>query len=143
MSEIITAIKEFTETAAKKADTAYRASMLKLSAAALAKMLEIQYRELGLAVYKMCKSEDSAGNEECEEIAAMTVQIDGTRKRIAALEKRIEYIMGLVRCPGCGNTVKMRNAYCSSCGKRLAAEEEKGIEENENQIEDQMLKITN
>ena len=56
MSEIITAIKEFTETAAKKADTAYRASMLKLSAAALAKMLEIQYRELGLAVYKMCNS---------------------------------------------------------------------------------------
>lgn len=72
----------------------------------------------------------------------MTVQIDGTRKRIAALEKRIEYIMGLVRCPDCGNTVKMRNAYCSACGKRLAAEEEKGIEENENQIENQMLKIT-
>ena len=50
--------------------------------------------------------------------------------------------MGLVRCPDCGNTVKMRNAYCSACGKRLAAEEEKGIEENENQIENQMLKIT-
>ncbi len=143
MSDIIASIKEFTEAAAKKADTAYRASMLKLSAAALAKMLEIQYRELGSAVYRMCKSEDSAEKEECEEIAALTVQIDGTRKRIASLEKRIEYIMGLVRCPGCGNTVKMRNAYCSACGRRLAAEEEKTVEENENQIEDQMLKITN
>ncbi len=143
MSDIIAAIKEFTENTAKKADTVYRASMLKLSAAALAKMLEIQYRELGLAVYKMCKSDENNGKEECEEIAALTVQIDGTRKRIAALEKRIEYVMGLVRCPDCGNTVKMRNAYCSACGRRLAAEEEKRVEENENQIEDQMLKITN
>lgn len=81
----------------------------------------------------MCKSKESASKEESEKIANLTVQIDGTRKRIAVLERRIEYIMGLVRCPNCGNTVKMRNAYCSSCGRRLA-EEEEDIFVNENEM---------
>ncbi|MCM1055820.1 MAG: hypothetical protein NC394_09910 [Bacteroides sp.] len=133
MTDFFTALKEIAVSAAKKADTGYRASTLKVSVIALNKMLASQYRELGAAVYKMCKSEETAGREASERIAEMTVQIDGTRKRIAVLERRIEYIMGLVRCPDCGNTVKMKNAYCSACGRRLAAEEE-GVYENENQM---------
>lgn len=133
MSDLITTIKDLTESAAKKLDTAYRASLLKLSATALNKMLAIQYRDLGVAVYKMCKSGEPAGKEETEKIANLTVQIDGTRKRIEVLERRIEYIMELVRCPGCGNIVKMKNAYCSACGRKLAAEEE-DIVENENEM---------
>ena len=133
MSDIITTLRDITESASKKIDTTYRASMLKLSVTALNRVLTVQYRDLGVAVYKMCKSKESAGKEESEKIANLTVQIDGTRKKIAELEKRIEYIMELVRCPDCGNTVKMRNAYCSACGRKLA-EEEEGVYENENQV---------
>lgn len=133
MTDIFDTIKDIALNTAKKADTGYKASRLKLSVIALNKMLESQYRELGAAVYKMCKNEEAASREECERIAAMTVQIDGIRKRIAVLERRIEYILGLVRCPDCGNTVKMKNAYCSACGRRLAAEEE-DVFENENQM---------
>ena len=133
MSDLITTVKETTEAAAKKVDTAYRASLLKLSVTALNRMLAVQYRDLGIAVYKICKSDKPAGKEESEKIATLTVQIDGTKRRIAVLEKRIEYIMELVRCPNCGNIVKMKNAYCSACGKKLAAEEE-CIFENENEM---------
>lgn len=142
MSEMVEIIKELAEKAVKKADTAYRASSLKLSAAALEKMLGIQYRELGEAVYRMCKGGEKAEKEECEEIAALTVRIDSTRRRLAALNKRIDYVLGFVRCPRCKNSVKMKNAYCSACGMRLAAEEEKGVEENENQVDNELLKIT-
>ncbi len=129
MTEIFETIREITEAAIKKADEGYRVSMLKLSSAALKKLLAGQYRELGAAVYLMCKN----GNEDTEEIAAMTVQIDGTRKRIAALERRIDDIMGLMHCPRCGRTLKLKNAYCSHCGRRLAAEVE-GVNENENEM---------
>ncbi|MBD5113625.1 MAG: hydrogenase maturation nickel metallochaperone HypA [Ruminococcaceae bacterium] len=133
MTDIFDTIKDIALNTAKKADMGYKASMLKLSVAALNKMLESQYRELGTAVYKMCRNEETASKEASEKIAALTVQIDGTRKRIAVLERRIEYILGLVRCPDCGNTVKMKNAYCSACGRKLAAEEE-DVFENENQM---------
>lgn len=133
MSDIITTVKDITEAAAKKVDTAYRASLLRLSVTALNKILAAQYRDLGIAVYKMCKNGEHTGKEEAERIATLTVQIDGTRNRIAVLERRIEYIMELVRCPDCGNIVKMKNAYCSACGRKLAAEEE-DIFENENEM---------
>lgn len=132
MTDLLDTIRDFAVSAAKKADKSYKASSLRLSVAALRKMLARQYRELGAAVYKICK-EETAGKEAGEEIAAMTVQIDGTRKRIAALERRIEDIMELIRCPDCGNTVKIKNAYCSACGRKLTAEEE-DVFENENQM---------
>lgn len=129
MTELLGAIKELTESAARKADENYRVAMLKISIATLKKLLAGQYRELGAAVYGMCKN----GEGDSKEIAAMTVQIDGTKKRIAAAERRIDDILGLIKCPRCGNTVKMKYAYCSRCGKKLASEVE-GVFENENEM---------
>lgn len=129
MTEILGTIKELTETAIKKADENYRAITLKLSHAALKKLLDGQYKELGKAVYAMCKGDE----EDVEEIAAMTVQIDRTRKRLAVIERRIDDISGVVRCPGCGKSLKMKYAYCAHCGKRLAAEVEE-VHENENEM---------
>lgn len=129
MTEIFGTIKEITEAAIKKADENYRVSMLRISHAALKRLLAGQYKELGEAVYTMCK----CGTEDSEEIASMTVQIDGTRKRLAAVERRIDDIMGVVKCPACGKNLKMKYAYCAHCGKRLAAEVE-GVLENENEM---------
>lgn len=129
MTEILGTIKELTETAIKKADENYRAITLRLSHAALKKLLDGQYKELGKAVYAMCKGDE----EDVEEIAAMTVQIDRTRKRLAVIERRIDDISGVVRCPGCGKSLKMKYAYCAHCGKRLAAEVEE-VHENENEM---------
>ena len=129
MSEITDLVKELTDSAVKKADEIYRVSKLRLSQAAMKKLLESQYRELGTAVYGMCRK----GEEDVEQIAAITVQIDVTRRRIAALDKRIDDIMGMVRCPDCGSSIKMKTVYCSACGKRLAETEEE-IYENENEM---------
>lgn len=133
MAEFFETIRDTTVNAVKRADESYRAAKLKVSVIALQKVLAEQYRELGAVVYKICKSEDVAKKEASEQIALMTLRIEGTRKRIAVLERRIEDLLGLVHCPDCGNTVKMKNAYCSSCGRRLAAEEE-DVFENENQM---------
>ena len=129
MSELLDIAKELTDNAAAKLDNLYRVAKLRLSQAALRKLLDSQYRELGAAVYGMCRKND----EDAEQLAAMTVQIDGTRRRIAALAKRIDDIMGMVRCPDCGSSVKMKTVYCSDCGKRLAETEEE-IYENENEM---------
>ena len=129
MTEILGTIKELSETAIKKADENYKAITLRLSHAALKKLLEGQYKELGKAVYAMCKG----GEEDAEEIAAMTVQIDRMRKRLAAIERRIDDISGVVKCPNCGKSLKMKYAYCAHCGKRLAAEVEE-VHENENEM---------
>lgn len=129
MTEILGTIKELTETAIKKADENYRTVTLRLSHAALKKLLDGQYKELGKAVYAMCKGDE----EDVEEIAAMTVQIDRTRKRLAVIERRIDDILGVVRCPGCGKSLKMKYAYCAHCGKKLAAEVEE-VHENENEM---------
>ena len=135
MTEILGTIKELTETAIKKADENYRAVTLRLSHVALKKLLDGQYKELGKAVYTMCKGDE----EDVEEIAAMTVQIDRTRKRLAVIERRIDDISGVVRCPGCGKSLKMKYAYCAHCGKRLASDVEE-VHENENEMN---IPITN
>ena len=129
MSELMDIVRDAADSAAKKLDDMYRASVLRIQRTALKKLLDSQYRELGTAVYGMCRK----GEEDAEQIAAMTVQIDGTRKRIAALDKRIDDIMGIVSCPDCGSSIKMKTVYCSACGKRLAATEEE-IYENENEM---------
>lgn len=129
MTEILGTIRELTEAAIKKADENYRSVTLRLSHAALKKLLDGQYKELGKAVYTMCKG----GEEDVEEIAAMTVQIDRTRKRLAVIERRIDDISGVVRCPGCGKSLKMKYAYCAHCGKRLASDVEE-VHENENEM---------
>lgn len=128
-TSFLEAIKELTEAAMKKADENYRVITLRLSHAALQKLLDKQYVELGRAVYIMCRGE----KEDAEEIAAMTVQIDRTKKRLAALERRIDDITGVVRCPACGKNLKMKYAYCAHCGKKLAAEVEQ-VHENENEM---------
>ncbi len=129
MNEILEAVKEITAAAVKKADKACRVTRLKLSKAALDRLLNAQYIELGKTVYDMCKS----GVEDSQEIVSMTVQIDGTRRRLKALEKRIAHISELVTCPGCGTVLKIKNTYCPHCGKMLA-EEEEVITENENEM---------
>ena len=129
MSELTDMIKELSDTTAKKLDDMYRISVLRIQRTALKKLLDSQYRELGTAVYGMCRK----GEEDPRQIETMTVQIDGTRRRIAALSDRIDEIMGMVRCPDCGSSVKMKTVYCSACGKRLAATEEE-IYENENEM---------
>ena len=130
MAELLDMVRDAADTAAKKLDDMYRASVLRISRTALKKLLDSQYRELGVAVYRMCRGEEEEDNQK---ITAMTVQIDGTRKRIAALDKRIDDIMGIVRCPECGSSVKMKTVYCSACGKKLAETEEE-IYENENEM---------
>ncbi len=128
-AKIFDTIRELTEAAIKKADENYRVVTLRLSHAALEKLLERQYVELGKAVYVMCKGE----KEDAEEIAAMTVQIDRTKKRLSLLERRIDDITGVVRCPACGKSLKMKYAYCAHCGKKLAADVEQ-VHENENEM---------
>lgn len=129
MNEIFETVKEITAAAVKKADQTCRITKLRLSKAALDKLLKAQYIELGKAVYDMCKS----GEEDSREVVAMTVQIDGTRRRISALDRRIAHISELVTCPQCGTVMKIQNAYCPHCGERLAEEEEL-ITENENEM---------
>lgn len=129
MSELLDIVRDAADMTAKKLDDAYRAAKLRLSRAALKRLLDSQYRELGIVVYGMCRKDQ----EDAQQIAALTVQIDGTRSRIAALDRRIDDIMGVVRCPDCGSGVKMKTAYCSACGKRLAGTEEE-IYENENEM---------
>ncbi|MDE6578991.1 MAG: hypothetical protein K2K41_00455, partial [Ruminiclostridium sp.] len=98
MNEILETVKEITAAAVKKADQTCRVTRLKLSKAALDRLLKDQYIELGKTVYDMCKS----GEEDSQEIVAMTVQIDGTRRRLNTLDRRIDQISELVKCPGCG-----------------------------------------
>lgn len=129
MNEILETVKEITAAAVKKADQTCKVTRLKLSKAALGRLLKEQYIELGKTVYDMCKS----GEEDSQEVAAMTVQIDGTRRRLKALDRRIAHISELVQCPGCGAVLKIKNTYCPHCGKRLAEEEEL-ITENENEM---------
>ena len=129
MNEIFETVKEITAAALKKADQTCRVTKLRLSKAALDKLLKAQYIELGKAVYDMCKS----GEEDSQAVAAMTVQIDGTRRRISALDRRIAQISELVKCPECGKVMKIQNTYCPHCGERLAEEEEL-ITENENEM---------
>ena len=121
MSEILEMVREAADNAAKRLDDMYKVSVLRVQRGALKKLLESQYRELGVAVYGMCRRKEE--EEDNQQIAAMTVQIDGTRRRIAALDKRIDDVLGMVRCPDCGSSVKMKTLYCSACGKRLAATE--------------------
>ena len=129
MNELMDIVRDAADTTAKKLDDMYRVSVLRIQRAALKKLLDSQYRELGTAVYGMCRK----GEEDADQIDAMTVQIDGTRRRIAVIDNRIDDIMGMVRCPDCGSSVKMKTVYCSVCGKRLAATEEE-IYENENEM---------
>ena len=129
MSELMDIVRDVADTTAKKLDDMYRVSVLRIQRTALKKLLDSQYRELGTAVYGMCRK----GEEDADQIAAMTVQIDGTRRRIAVLDSRIDDVMGMVRCPDCGSSVKMKTVYCTVCGKRLAATEEE-IYEHENEM---------
>lgn len=129
MSELLDIVRDTADSAAKRLDDIYRVSKLRLSRAALKKLLNDQYRELGTAVYGMYRK----GEEDTDIISIMTSHIDFLRSRIAAIDKRIDDILGMVQCPECGSSVKMKTSYCPACGKRLAATEEE-IYENENEM---------
>lgn len=129
MSELLDIVRDTADAAAKRLDDIYRVSKLRLSRAALKKLLNDQYRELGTAVYGMYRK----GEEDVDIISIMTSHIDFVRSRIAAIDKRIDDVLGMVQCPECGSSVKMKTAYCPACGKRLAATEEE-IYENENEM---------
>lgn len=136
MNELFEAMKEIAEAAADKADIAYKLMWLRLSLLSLNRILTEQYLEMGVMAYKMNRPDcgDLSKKALKEEIATLSVRIDSTRKRIAFLKRRIDEVMGVVRCPDCGNAVKIRNAYCSACGRRLAAAEEENVYENENEM---------
>ncbi|MCM1299054.1 MAG: zinc ribbon domain-containing protein [Firmicutes bacterium] len=127
--EAAAAAKELTFYLLKKADQHQRLLRLQFSKTALKKLLTVQYREMGILVYEMCKRNISSA----EEITRMTVQIDATKRRIAVTDRRIQEVMELIRCPRCGSVVKIKNAFCSHCGYKLAAEEEQMVE-NENEM---------
>ncbi len=127
--EMSAAAKAITARAVKKANQNSRYMKLQISKAALRKLLEVQYREMGMLVYEMCRRDINAA----EDIASLAVQIDFTKKRIAAIDRRMQEVMELIRCPRCGSVVKIKNAFCSHCGCKLAAEEEQ-MEENENEM---------
>lgn len=127
--ETAEAAKEITLYALKKANQHHRFLRLQFSKAALRRLLSVQYREMGMLVYEMCRRDISAA----EEIANMTAQIGATKRRIAAIDRRIQEVMELIRCPQCGSVVKIKNAFCSNCGYKLAAEEEQMVE-NENEM---------
>ena len=129
MSELLDIVRDTADAAAKRLDVVYRVSKLRLSRAALKKLLGDQYRELGAAVYGMYRK----GEEEPDVIDIIASHIDFVRSRISAIDKRIDDIMGMVQCQECGSSVKMKTVYCSACGKRLAATEEE-IYENENEM---------
>ena len=116
MSDFFETVKDITSAAMKKADTTCRAARLKLSKSALNKLLAEQYIELGKTVYNMCKS----GDEDSQEIVSITVQIDRTRRRIAALDRRIDDILGLVKCPKCGAQIGITFSLQSHIGQQRA-----------------------
>ncbi len=127
--EMSAAAKTITAHAVKKANQSSRCIKLQISKAALRKLLEVQYREMGMLVYEMCRRDINAA----EDIASLAAQIDFTKKRISAIDRRMQEVMELIRCPRCGSVVKIKNAFCSHCGCKLAAEEEQ-MEENENEM---------
>lgn len=127
--EMAAAAKELTAFTVKKAEQGRKYVKLQISRTALKKLLDIRYRELGIIVYEM----SSRNLDPSEEIASMTVQITSTKRKIAAIDRRIQEVLELIRCPKCGSVVKIKNAYCSQCGYKLAAEEEQ-MEENENEM---------
>lgn len=129
ITDLLEGIKEISDLTMKKADKLYWITKLKLSRAQLKELLAEQYMELGRLVYFMKKG----GGENPTEINALAAQIDGTRRRIAAVDRRLQDIMELVRCPRCHSIIKIKNTYCSRCGKKIA-EEEESVVENENQM---------
>lgn len=112
--------------AADKADVAYRAAKLRVNEGRLYRRLNRQYRELGIAVYRLCRLDRG----DAEEIAAMTVQIDVTIRRLKTVERRINDLLGLISCPVCGSLNRIKQPRCSNCGTPLAVTDSLA-EENE------------
>lgn len=121
--------KDIADYAIKKANQGSKLFRLQISLTALKKLLSVQYRELGMLVYEMRGKGLDAQDEEGSIIA----QISYTKRKISAVEHRIQDVLELIRCPKCGNVVKIKNTFCSHCGYKLAAEEEQ-MEENENEM---------
>lgn len=121
--------KEIVDYTVKKANQGSKYFRLQISLTALKKLLSVQYRELGMLVYEMHGRSLSAEDE----TASIIAQITYTKRKIIAVEHRIQEVLELIRCPRCGSVVKIKNAFCSHCGCKLAAEEEQ-MEENENEM---------
>lgn len=133
MNEFFSVIKNIADGVYHQAEKSMRVGHLKVNCIHLRKMLGEQYRVLGAAAYEASSSGKDVSPEKYEEIAGLALQIRRTRRRIKALEKRLNEMQGLVRCPNCGSLVKMKRARCNVCGKKLAAEEE-AVYFNENEM---------
>lgn len=82
------------------------------------KKIEKLYSELGKAYFELRK------DEETDEFKVQITGIKDSMKKIEDYNKTIKEVKGLVPCPKCGKDMKKTDAFCTSCGYRVAPAEE-------------------
>ena len=98
----------------------YAAELTKLNGAIASnrKKMRRLYREIGemyMELYAGC---------EHEELSALCDEVREHEEAIAALEKDIKRVKGIVICPECGAELGLESRYCNICGSELPIPDE-------------------
>lgn len=84
------------------------------------------YGEIGQVYYERHRDDKDA--EELQKIE----QINGLYSEIQQMNEEIKQIKGVVKCPNCGAEVAINASFCSSCGAKMAFDNEKSEGQSEN-----------
>ncbi len=113
--ELVSTTKNVASTAGKKTDEAVKVSKLKLKKAQLNSDIKAKYEKLGALVYQMAKADEKDG----EAFDAAIADIDTTIEALAAIDKQVDELSGIITCEKCGAKTKDENSYCPKCGTKL------------------------
>lgn len=107
--------KDAADFAGKKTSELVEMSKLKLSASSVEKRIDSEYLELGKMVYKAAKE-----NTDCTEyVTEKTAAIDALYDEYAQVQRKINELRKVKRCPECSADNASDAVYCSKCGAKL------------------------
>ncbi len=118
--DVVVNAKSAAEAVGRKAGQLVDVSKLRIGAAEVNAEITKRYETLGQYVYENCRELTAADPEAVGKMA----EIDELKAQATAIAKELNDKQNKVVCPSCGVQCSNTAAFCSSCGAKLAVEEE-------------------
>jgi ribosomal protein L40E len=127
LNDFLNKAKNVTDAAGRNTDRLYQLSKLKITYLQVNGEIKSKYEALGARVYDMYKT----GEENTEELLAMTAELDTLYAKLEQLQARIDALDKYLSCPNCGTRSKLSATYCNHCGTRLTVTDDQPGETDE------------
>lgn len=115
LEDAVLRAKDAADFAGKKTSELVELSRLKISASSVERKINNEFLELGKMVYKAAKE-----HTDCTDyVTEKAVAIDALYDERAEIQRKINALRNVKKCPQCSHDNPSDAEYCSKCGAKL------------------------